>query len=220
VYQQIKIQCDQLVSKFDTIAAERKELLVKISNYIQSKIANNEPINLVYVCTHNSRRSHFGQVWAAVAANYYAIPNVSTYSGGTEATAFNPNAINALKTAGFEISAYSTDANPTYIVRFGDNESTTCFSKVYDNEVNPKSNFAAIMTCSDAEENCPFIPGVDLRIGTTYDDPKAFDGTTLQDEKYLERSNQIALECLYVFSLINPSTCSGESSSGALIHNS
>jgi protein-tyrosine phosphatase/arsenate reductase len=145
---------------------------------------------------------------------------VYTYSGGTEATAFNPNAINALKTAGFEISAYSTDANPTYIVRFGDNESTTCFSKVYDNEVNPKSNFAAIMTCSDAEENCPFIPGVDWRIGTTYDDPKAFDGTTLQDEKYLERSNQIALECLYVFSLINPSTCSGESSSGALIHNS
>jgi protein-tyrosine phosphatase/arsenate reductase len=201
VYQQIKIQCDQLVSKFDSIAAERKELLVKISNYIQSKIANNEPISLVYVCTHNSRRSHFGQVWAAVAANYYAIPNVSTYSGGTEATAFNPNAINALKTAGFEISADSTDANSTYIVRFGENESTTCFSKVYDNEVNPKSNFAAIMTCSDAEENCPFIPGVDLRIGTTYDDPKAFDGTTLQDEKYLERSNQIALECLYVFSL-------------------
>ena len=220
MYQQIKIQCDQLVSKFDSIAAERKELLVKISNYIQSKIANNEPINLVYVCTHNSRRSHFGQVWAAVAANYYAIPNVSTYSGGTEATAFNPNAINALKTAGFEINADSTDANPTYIVRFGENESTTCFSKVYDNEVNPKTNFAAIMTCSDAEENCPFIPGVNLRIGTTYDDPKAFDGTTLQDEKYLERSNQIALECLYVFSLINPSTCSGESSSGALIHNS
>jgi protein-tyrosine phosphatase/arsenate reductase len=56
------------------------------------------------------------------------------------------------------------------------------------------------MTCSDAEENCPFIPGVDLRIGTTYDDPKAFDGTQLQDEKYQERSSQIALECLYVFS--------------------
>jgi protein-tyrosine phosphatase/arsenate reductase len=144
-------------------------------------------------------------VWAAVAANYYNVPNVYTYSGGTEATAFNPTAINALKTTGFEISSDSTDANPTYIVRFGENESTTCFSKVYDNDVNPKTNFAAIMTCSDAEENCPFIPGVDWRIGTTYDDPKAFDGTPQQDEKYLERSNQIALECLYVFSRITNS---------------
>jgi len=206
MFQKINAHCDQLVSKFETITAERKVLLSKISNYIQSKIAQGQPINLVYVCTHNSRRSHFGQVWAAVAANYYKIPNVFTYSGGTEATAFNPNAINALKTTGFEISADSTDANPTYIVHFGENESTTCFSKVYDNDVNPKSNFAAIMSCSDAEENCPFIPGVELRIGTTYEDPKAFDGTPLQDEKYLERSNQIAMECLYVFSrILNPS---------------
>ena len=205
MFQKINSHCKQLVSKFDTIAAEKKAVLSKISNYIQSKIAQNEPINLVYVCTHNSRRSHFGQVWAAVAASYYNIPNVMTFSGGTEATAFNPNAINALKTTGFEISADSTDANPIYIVRFGENESTTCFSKVYDNDVNPKSNFAAIMTCSDAEENCPFIPGVDLRIGITYEDPKAFDGTPQQDQKYLERSNQIALECLYVFSLIHNS---------------
>jgi protein-tyrosine phosphatase/arsenate reductase len=56
------------------------------------------------------------------------------------------------------------------------------------------------MTCSDADENCPFIPGVELRIGSTYEDPKAYDGTDLQNEKYIERSLQIARECLYVFS--------------------
>ena len=202
MFEKIKQQCDKLVQQFDSISTERKELLKIVSTYIQTKKENNLPVNLVYVCTHNSRRSHFGQVWAAVAANYFTISNVSTYSGGTEATAFNPNAINALKTAGFDINSDSTDFNPTYIVRFGENETTTCFSKVFDNGSNPKSNFAAIMTCSDAEENCPYIPGVDLRIGTTYEDPKAFDGTPQQDEKYLERSNQIALECLYVFSLI------------------
>ena len=75
----------------------------------------------------------------------------------------------------------------------------TCFSKLYNDAANPSQNFAAIMTCSDAEENCPFIPGCELRIGTTYNDPKAFDNTVLQDEKYTERSNQIAMECLYVF---------------------
>lgn len=205
MFQKIKDHCDQLVSKFDTLSEERKALLSNISKYIQTKLEQDQPVNLVYVCTHNSRRSHFGQVWAAVAASYYNISDVTTYSGGTEATAFNPNAINALKTTGFEITPETVGSNPKYNVSFGENESTTCFSKVYDDAMNPKSNFAAIMTCSDAEENCPFIPGVELRIGTTYDDPKAFDGTPLQDEKYLERSNQIALECLYVFSkIMNP----------------
>jgi len=77
-----------------------------------------------------------------------------------------------------------------------------CFSKVYNDVSNPSSNFAAIMTCGDAEENCPFIPGVELRIGTTYDDPKAFDGTPQQAEKYRERALQIAKETLYVFSKV------------------
>lgn len=200
MYPNITQYCNNLVQQFDTLSSERIEVLAKISTYIQSKIAQKEPIQLMYVCTHNSRRSHFGQIWAAVAANYYSIPKLSTFSGGTEATAFNENAIHALEKTGFEISELSTGNNPHYRVNFGENLNTTCFSKVYDDAVNPTSNFAAIMTCSDAEENCPYIPGVELRIATTYDDPKAFDNTPVQGAKYLERSNQIALECLYVFS--------------------
>lgn len=202
LFEKIKTHCDHLVSNFENISLDRKVLLEKISNYIHHKKEQDLPVNLVYVCTHNSRRSHFGQVWAAVAASYYGIYKVHTFSGGTEATAFNPNAIQALKETGFEIEAETQNQNPRYSVKFGEAESTSCFSKVYDDEVNPSSNFAAIMTCSDAEENCPFIPGVELRIGTTYDDPKAFDGTPQQAEKYLERSNQIALECLYVFHVV------------------
>ena len=202
MFQKIKDHCDRLSANFNSISDERKILLSHISEYIHNKLAKKLPVELIYVCTHNSRRSHFGQIWAAVAAEYYNIPGVKTYSGGTEATSFNPNAINALKTTGFEISAVSKKSNPTYNVKFGENNATQCFSKVFDHEVNPRVNFAAIMTCSDAEENCPFIPGVELRIGTTYDDPKAFDGTTQETQKYLERSNQIALECLYVFSKI------------------
>jgi arsenate reductase (thioredoxin) len=200
---EIKKYCDTLVNNFDEISDERKILLENISNYIQQKVQHNQPVKLVYVCTHNSRRSHFGQVWAAVAATYYKIPNVHTYSGGTEATAFNINAINALKKIGFEISENGATENPVYEVKFGINLHTTCFSKVYNHPTNPSSNFAAIMTCSDAEENCPFIPGVELRIGTTYDDPKAFDNTPLQEEKYAERCRQIALETLFAFSKVD-----------------
>lgn len=202
MYQPIKERCEALVNNFKEIPAARKELLEIIADFISNKQKVNEAINLVYVCTHNSRRSHLGQVWAAVAASFYNISNVQTFSGGTEATAFNPNAIKAVTAAGFTVKKTTETNNPVYEVYFAEDKFTTCFSKVYNHEINPVQNFAAIMTCSDAEDNCPFIPGCDLRIGTTYNDPKAFDNTILQDEKYTERSNQIAMECLYVFSKV------------------
>lgn len=202
MYASIQTFCNNLIPRFSEITEERKQLLQKISQYIQTKKDSQQPINFVYVCTHNSRRSHFGQVWAAVAANYFGVDNVHTFSGGTEATAFNPNAIKALRNIGFDIKDDGQTINPTYTVKFADDAYTTCFSKVYNHPTNPQQHFAAIMTCSDAEQNCPFIPGVDLRIGTTYNDPKAFDNTPQQDAAYTERATQIALECLYVFSLV------------------
>jgi len=199
----IKNYCDELKKDFNSIPEDRKVLLEKISQYIARKGLGSEPVNLTYICTHNSRRSHFGQIWAKVASQYYNIPNVNTYSGGTEATAFNTNAINALIRVGFKIKPINFDESAIYHVHYDDNQSPLeCFSKVYDDPKNPQKDFAAIMTCSDAEENCPFIPGVDLRVGTTYDDPKMFDNTELQDTKYDERCGQIALETLYVFSKI------------------
>lgn len=202
--QPIKQYCDKLIAEFDSISSERRILLEQISAYVSSKKEINQPIQLVYICTHNSRRSHFGQIWAQVAASYFNVKNVSSFSGGTEATAFNSNAINAIKRVGFDVKPINSEKNSTYHVSYDENEKPiVCFSKVHNDAQNPQSNFAAIMTCSDAEENCPFIPGVELRIGTTYDDPKAFDNTPLQDAKYDERCRQIALETLYVFSKVN-----------------
>jgi arsenate reductase len=196
--------CLELTKQFDTIPETRKAILIKLSDYIKSKKIENKPIKLVYICTHNSRRSHLGQVWAHVAASYYQIHNVTSYSGGTEATAFNPNAISALKRIGFEVQKITEDKNPIYEVYHDINEKPSiCYSKTYDDEKNPQTEFVAIMTCSDAEENCPFIPGVELRIGTTYEDPKAFDNTPEQDAKYDERCKQIALETLFIFSKLN-----------------
>jgi arsenate reductase len=204
MFTKIKSTCDQLVQEFHLISPERKQLLEKIASYILDKKANKLPVQLMYVCTHNSRRSHFGQIWAAVATEFFNVKDVTTYSGGTEATAFNPNAIQALKEIGFYVNAKDDTSNPTYEVIFSKNSRPSiCFSKIYNDTLNPTSNFAAIMTCGDAEENCPFIPGVELRIGTTYDDPKAFDGTPQQAEKYKERALQIALETLYIFSKIS-----------------
>jgi len=106
------------------------------------------------------------------------------------------------KKFGFTITDEGAKENPRYVVQFGEGIFTTCFSKVNNHPQNPQQHFAAIMTCSEAEQNCPFIPGVELRVITTYDDPKLFDGTPLQDSKYDEHCAKIALETLYTFSLL------------------
>ena len=201
MFASIKKFCDDLTGGFEKIPANRKVILEKIAAYIKERHRQNIPVNLLYVCTHNSRRSHYGQVWAKVASVYYNFPEVNVFSGGTEATAFHLNAINALKRIGFDIKIESNLKNPVYEVYYDANKKPVeCFSKVYNDQKNPSSHFAAIMTCIDAEENCPFIPGAELRISLTYDDPKAFDNTNLQDLKYDERCRQIALETLYIFS--------------------
>ncbi|MDO6813582.1 low molecular weight phosphatase family protein [Tenacibaculum soleae] len=186
-----------------TITNDRKAVLQPLTDYIQSKIDNNQKIRLNFICTHNSRRSHLSQVWAQVMANYFSIKNVVCYSGGTEATALFPLVAETLKNSGFEINTLSKNNNPVYSIKYSENEHPIIgFSKKLDSDFNPKSAFAAIMTCSQADGGCPFIAGAEKRIPITFEDPKAFDNTPLQAEKYLERSIQIATEMQYVFSQI------------------
>jgi protein-tyrosine phosphatase/arsenate reductase len=202
MYKTIQELLDELSNQFNTISDERKILLLQISKYIQEKKNNGLAIQLFYICTHNSRRSHFGQIAATIVANYYDIKNVESYSGGTEITAFNINAINALEKLGFEIISNDLNNNPLYKVFYDESNYVSCISKKYDDDANPKNNFLAIMTCSDADENCPLILGAENRISTTYEDPKKSDGTEHQEETYIARFKQIALETLYVFSLV------------------
>jgi arsenate reductase (thioredoxin) len=191
------------IREFTLIPEQRKKQLEKIAEYVRQKIKSEFPAHLVFICTHNSRRSHMSQIWAQTAAHYYGHFHVFTYSGGTEATAFNPNAVNTMSEAGFGISVVKEGSNPLYKVEYSsDAPAMKVFSKVFDHGDNPKKDFAAIMTCSHADENCPFIPGASLRVPITYDDPKDFDGTPRQDQAYLERSEQIAREMFYLFSKV------------------
>ncbi len=203
LFPKIAEQCDLLSQQFEVISVERKVLLTQLANYIQKQKNTALPIQLIFVCTHNSRRSHLGQVWSKVAAHFYEVNSVETFSAGTEATAMHPNTREALISQGFEISGDFNLANPIYKVKSGEEVESICFSKTISDDRLPKSQFAAIMTCSDADENCPFIPGCAIRIPLTYEDPKVSDGTPQQLQTYQERSLQIARECLYVFSLIN-----------------
>jgi arsenate reductase len=184
-----------------SISDERKSLLQELIDYIKSKREKGQPIRLNFICTHNSRRSQFSQIWAQTAADYFEIP-AFCYSGGVEVTACNERTIHSLERSGFIISKHG-HSNPIYfILQDKDTRPIIVFSKLYDDVINPHGNFATIMTCSHADENCPFIPGAEARIPVRYEDPKEFDDTDLESTKYDQRSQQIASEMFYVFSRV------------------
>lgn len=183
------------------ISEERIQALNPLIEYIQTKVDQRKEVNLNFICTHNSRRSQFSQIWAQTAADYFGI-SANCYSGGVEVTAFNERAVESLKRSGFRVSSKGA-INPVYFVfNSDDKEPISVFSKLFDDPINKSVEFAAIMTCSHAEENCPFIPGTEKRIPVRYEDPKAFDDTPEEAAKYDERSLQIASELFYVFSKI------------------
>jgi len=185
------------------VSQERQAVLQPLIDYIQLKVNDEEPIRLNFICTHNSRRSHLSQIWAQAMAFHFGIPNVYCYSGGTEATAMFPKVAETLRNQGFEIQKFSEESNPAYAVKFAENAvALICFSKKFDDVFNPTAGFAAIMTCSSADEACPFIAGAEKRIPVRYEDPKVFDGTELINAKYAERSLEIATEMYYVFSKV------------------
>jgi arsenate reductase (thioredoxin) len=204
LFEPLQVTINQLIEGFDSIPDERKKILEQLTDFIERKNSSNEKIELIFICTHNSRRSHISQIWAQAAAAFYGIKDVFSYSGGTEATAFNLRAVRAMETVGFRIIKKDNSDNPTYEVSFSDQSNpVVTFSKRYDDvHTNPHEKFAAIMTCSNADENCPIVFGMEKRISLPYNDPKDFDGTNLEEKKYLERVKEIGKELLYAFSIV------------------
>lgn len=192
-----------LSDEFSEIDENRKKELENLGNTILEKIEKKEDIEVIVICTHNSRRSHLGQVWLKVASEFYGVPNIQTFSGGTEATAFNPRAVASLKRAGFEIETTKDGENPEYSVSFAENRVKSInFSKKYQDESNPQKGFIALLVCSQADEACPMVFGASNRIAIPYEDPKKLDGTGLESQKYDERSRQIAREMFFTMSFV------------------
>lgn len=180
-----------------------RERLTQLANAVRKELAQRGRADLLFVCTHNSRRSHMAQLLGLAAARRKGLANVRTFSAGTEATAFNPRAIAALQRAGFAIGGGSTEANPHYTVRLGDAlEPVEAFSKRLADPPNPSADFVAVMTCSQADAACPFVPGAVARIAVPYDDPKTADGTPEEAARYDERVAQIGRDLAWVFATV------------------
>jgi protein-tyrosine-phosphatase len=190
----LKKQIERLSKDLATISASRKKILDQIINAIKEKLKTEKPVQLMFVCTHNSRRSQFGQIWSILLADHYGV-DFEVYSGGTEVTKVYPAVIHVFQQLGVKLNP---SENQRYNLSVG-GKNTPIYSKRYDDHNNPKQDFIAIMTCSEARDNCPFISGCDLRIALPYEDPKEYDVSAKEKSAYENTSNQIARELIYVF---------------------
>lgn len=194
---------NERATEFDRIDPDRKKALQPLVDYILTQQRAHVSTQLNFICTHNSRRSQMAQLWCAAACEFVELGEIFSFSGGTEASAFYPAAIQAMNRSGFNLEAESEEINPRYFAQLGTAHMLEMFSKRFDDEANPNRDFAAIMVCSDADENCPFVPGCDKRISLPFEDPKSADGTAQETKVYDERCAQIARELLYVLTQVN-----------------
>ena len=196
----LKKYMEDRIADVGSISTERRDILDHWAQMMVEMKSAQEKVNVTFICTHNSRRSQLAQAWSWAASRYYGQKIVKSYSAGTEVTACHPNTIAALERAGIGVQRGEGE-NPHYLVRLNDEFcSMKLFSKTFGDDENPTENFIALMTCSDAEENCPYVPGASHRISLNYDDPKVSDGTPAQESTYDECCRQIATEMMYAFS--------------------
>ncbi len=181
-----------------SIPQHRQVILKNVINYVVKKQAK---CGLIFVCTHNSRRSQMAQSWSFIISRNFGLHEVRSFSAGTEVTAFNERALEALSRAGVLLEQVSEGENPQYRIHSSDDARTLLtYSKLIEDQINPVANFATIMTCSTADDNCPVIAEADERISLRYSDPKADDDTPEEEKSYDERCFQIASELYYVYS--------------------
>jgi protein-tyrosine-phosphatase len=189
--------------RFSVTDQGRQLILQSISEYLTKKAKSGDEANLMFVCTHNSRRSQLAQVWAILLSEKLNVKNLDFYSAGTETTAFHPNAVGTLQRSGVNIITDEVGANPKYFLNELEGfQNQRFWSKAIGDPSLPKKDFAAIMVCSDADVNCPMVPGAEERFSLTFDDPKISDGKRDSDQVYDKRSRQIALDIARIFSSV------------------
>jgi protein-tyrosine-phosphatase len=153
--------------------------LDEVLDAFRAQLAEKGRLDVLFVCTHNARRSQMAQVLATAAARHFGLSNVRAFSGGTEARNSIPIQVRAaLKRVGFE----------------GD-----LSSKKVDHPDNPKADFVAVMVCSDADTACPVVNGATRRLSLPYEDPRLADGTAEEHDRYDQRVEQIGRDLVWIF---------------------
>ncbi|MFN9414242.1 MAG: hypothetical protein ACK57V_17950 [Pirellula sp.] len=199
LHDSLRKHAELLTTSFDMIEQDHRPAIQSLAKWIANQSNKQESLHVIVTCTGNSRRSMMGASMGNLAAAYYGMEHVHFHSGGTSPTAFNRRTIASLKEIGFQIEPTGQLAepgdpqtpNPKYRVVWGKDFETEEFSKMYNDGSNPRSGFAAIMVCSEADQDCPIVKGASIRLAMPFIDPKLYDDGSLEGNKYRERRDDI-----------------------------
>lgn len=193
----------ELIAGAANISIEREKALNGLAEITARHLRESNNAALTFICTHNSRRSHLSQVTAQMAAVYYGLKGVRCYSGGTEATACNPRTVAAFRQAGFEVEQTDESENPIYTIGVSASGiPLRAWSKVYNEDGNPTTNYIAVMTCTHADENCPIAHGAADRVSLPFTDPKESDDTPEEAATYDLRLQEIGAQMFHLMSKV------------------
>jgi hypothetical protein len=191
-----------LIENLDKIPDERKAMLDEIGKAMSDEYLVHQKGNVLFVCTHNSRRSQIAELWFKYATLYFGIQHFEAYSGGVEETAFNERAILAMERAGFKTHYDKKVDNPVVSFTPGNYPIWNHKSKIYTHPINPKQDFTALMVCSEADKSCPIVEGATDRFSLPYNDPRYYDDTPSEEKMYDATVEEIGLEMFYLVSQI------------------
>ena len=110
-------------------------------------------LKLIFLCTGNSARSQM----AEGLMRHHGGDIFEVYSAGLNAQGVNPHAVEVMKEIGIDISKHKSKNITEYF---------------------NKTNFDLLITvCSNADKNCPTIPGIKKRLHWGFEDPAAITGS-------------------------------------------
>ena len=195
------------------LAESRAAAVGSLCDWLRKVLAQHGQARLVVVCTGNSRRSVLGALLGNACASYLGLP-ARFFSAGTEPSAVNARTLRALADVGFRVTPTGAAAprgpagepNPIYNLAWSDAPTGQMreYSKSLADPSLPKSNFAAILVCDEANAACPLVPGAACRIALPFQDPKACDGRPQEASAYRQRRDEIAHILLAALSQAQP----------------
>ncbi|HUT66396.1 MAG TPA: arsenate reductase ArsC [Spirochaetota bacterium] len=116
---------------------------------------------VLFICIHNSARSQMAE---GLLRTLYG-DRYEAYSAGTEETAVNPYAIEAMRVAGIDISGHRSKTVQEFR------------GEIFD---------LVVTVCDSASESCPFFPGKKV-IHKSFEDPSRAEGSDEQVLAVFER---------------------------------
>lgn len=112
----------------------------------------NDPIRVLFLCTHNSARSQM----AEGLLRQFGAHRFLAFSAGTEATRVRPEAIQVMGELGVDISGQASKTVEPFVGQAID---------------------WVVTVCDQAREACPTLPGVSHQLHWSIDDPAAVNGS-------------------------------------------